>query len=469
MNKYLYPNVSTKFQLINIFWSIVGFATPYAAIRILHRISIIDDSFYIVLIFTSLFVAFQSIRKHNKWVETPAKNFIIGAFFYLIGSIAIELFITYKVIPEWDFLNFYLFGKVGISSSDFYNPSVFAQIFNTLNLQDKVSSEFFKEIVDVGFWYSPPSMFLFVPLGLFDLKTSYLFWQTSVISFFVIDIYLLKRYYISQRNTFFGDSNLISPVLLIILLFPHITYSAYFSQTISLFLFFLLLLIKHLDDWKAGIFLVFLIIIKPLAIVFGLYFLFFRKWKVILASAITGIVILLITILFWGHECILNYFSSPPTNRIPDYIYHESDSIFGLLNRAHGDFLSNLKTLNIRIIYYLLCFFLTLITFFRLNRISKITVKMSFIVFIPLTLLIYPLSGDYYAIMLLPVVTYIFSQNLFKNDYQNIILILSIYFIGAYSYLLLNLSLWLIIILWPELLEHFKNRKSLDNSLIHYE
>jgi len=452
--KYVSNNSIFKVHLTNLLWRIIGFILPYIAFRILYRIGITDEAYYMLIIFSiSIILLHYSIS--IKRFETFFKNIILGISYYIVIYILYKLFRTYKVIPEFDFLCFYLFGKVGISTSDFYNPDVFDQVFNTVNIKDRVSSDYVDEIVKVGFWYPAPSMFLFLPLGLVDLTNGYRLWQTIVIGLFLVDIYLLLKVFSSATKNFLYSSFPSFSLLVTILLFPNITISIINSQTISMFLLFLILLINYIDNWKAGVFLVILIIIKPIAAIFGLYFLFFKKWKAIASSVVSGSIILSITILFFGYEPLVNYITSPPTDRIPDFVYLETQSFLGILKRVqqiNPNFFSNNVT---GILYYIFGISILLITMIKLRELSRKSDALSFLVFIPLALLIYPGSMTNYNLILLPVILCIYNLNFLKNDFLNLLFILLLYFVGVYSFFLFNLILWGIIMTYPDL-----NKKS---------
>jgi hypothetical protein len=64
--------------------------------------------------------------------------------------------------PEWDFLGFWIGGRLAVQGLNFYEPENYEQVAQHLSLSD----EFAQEITEVGFWYPPPSMLLFVPLVL---------------------------------------------------------------------------------------------------------------------------------------------------------------------------------------------------------------------------------------------------------------------------------------------------------------
>ncbi len=430
-----------QLQYSDILWMIAGFIAAYAIYFITQAIATLAFKTIAIFIFSGVLFYFAGLKQ--KYV-LPVNKLLSGTTLFLAVHLLYILAKTYLHIPEWDFLCFYLFGKTGISNTDFYNPQVFAKVFNELNLQPLTSNDFTTEIVNVGFWYPPHSMLLFLMLGLFNLKTGYAIWQTIVLVFIAADIFLLykknhQQLIANQKNKLVGF-----PILLIILLFPNIEGSAYFSQTISVFLFFLLLIINNTDNWKSGVYLALLITIKPLAVFFILYFLFFKKWKTLFALVLSGAVVLIVSLLFFGYQPFLTYLTSPPTVRMPAGVFYEdlNQSLNAVLIRLSN---KGFNFFNIKNIGYAISIAIIAATVFSSRRLAKVSPALSFMVYIPMALIIYPGSLISYSILLLPVILYLYNQKPFNSSILNLVFVFFIYIIGLYSFFLLNLILWTIL------------------------
>lgn len=425
----------------SLIWMMAGFAFTYV-IYFLTK-SFAPPAFKTITIFLFSGFIFYAAG-YKKQYQLLGNNILKGVSLFLVVQLIYILSKTYFNIPEWDFLCFYLFGKTGISSADFYNPEVFSRVFSELNLQLLTGKEFTDEIVKVGFWYPPHSMLLFLMLGLFDLKTGYTIWQTLILAFLLIDILLLyKKYYqhiiVDNRNKL-----LVFPLLIVILLFPNIEGSVYFSQTISIFLFFLLLLINSTDNWKSGVYLAILITIKPLAVFFILYFIVFKKWKAFRSLCFSGIVVLIVSLLFFGYQPFLTYLTSGPTNRMPPSVYYEdlNQSLNAVLLRLKN---SSFNFLNVKAIVFSTSFIVVVVTILSSRILAKLSPVLSFMVYIPMALIIYPASLVSYSILLLPIILYLYNQKLFNSNVLNLLFILLLYCIGLYSFFLLNSILWIIL------------------------
>lgn len=393
-----------------------------------------------------VFFACLYYSHRNKYIK-QISSFVLGLLIVLSGNLISHLIASFQTIPVWDFMCFYMFGKAGLSGSNFYDPALFSNIFTALNLKIDGNAGFIAEIVNVGFWYPPPSMFLFLFLGLFKIGTSYIIWQSILFLFLIIDLVLLFKYYRLELND--GNKNIyIFSLAGVILLFPGFISSFEISQTVFIFLFFLLLLINNLNNWKAGLFLALLIIIKPLAAVFALYFVIFKKWKIFTSFLLTGSIIIGISILFFGFDSFLIFFKSPPTNRIPPEVFYEgtNQSLNAVLLRLQLKFFGYVDFKTIKIVAYSLSLFISLITIYCSFLISKSDSKLAFMIFLPMALLVYPNTLVSYTIIVLPIILYFFNKNYLENWALNVFAIFFLFGIGYFSFFLLNLILWAIFI-----------------------
>jgi hypothetical protein len=89
---------------------------------------------------------------------------------YSLLKITGEVYENYHQPREWDFLGFWLNGKVASAGENFYHPENYQNVVLPYNLND----EFRAEIIEVGFWYPPFTMFLFFPLGLANPSNAFL-------------------------------------------------------------------------------------------------------------------------------------------------------------------------------------------------------------------------------------------------------------------------------------------------------
>jgi len=346
----------------------------------------------------------------NKKSEQLVLGMLSGIATIVIAYYLYQLVSTFTDIVEWDFLAFYVYGKAGADGLAFYDPTSFTNILTTIHLPFSAGSDFNASIIQVGVCYPPTTMLLLAPLGYLDLETANVVWRLFVLSFLIIDMVLIYRIYKLNQSKWIQA--LIVIVLTMIL--PGSSTTMALSQTNFFLLFFLLLIYKDPDNWKAGIFLALAIVVKPIAAVWGIYFLINRKWKPIFSSVITGILLVLITVIWFGFDNFLTFFTSPPTSRIPGDVFIETinQSMNAVFSRISIQLGFNSLFSYINWIVLSVSIILLLLTCIASRRLNTANPKAAFLIFLPLSLLIYPGCLMHYAVLLLPL---FFSMILIKD------------------------------------------------------
>jgi hypothetical protein len=215
------------------------------------------------------------------------------------------------------------------------------------------------------------------------------------------------------------------------------------SQTNFLLLFFILLIYKNPEDWKSGMYLALSVVIKPIAAIWFLYYLINKKWTPLISFVLTGFLILFITVIWFGIDNYVSFFTSPPTSRLPEFVFTEpiNQSLLATMSRfsikSGMDFLINYKGLLVLIISGLF----TIIAGIISRHYSKSNPGFSFLIFIPLSLLIYPSSLSHYSILLLP----IFIIILLNRSYSGLVLLFPVIILLFFNTFLACLSLFFII------------------------
>jgi hypothetical protein len=229
------------------------------------------------------------------------------------------------------------------------------------------------------------------------------------------------------------------------MLIPGTNETMIFNQTNFFLLFFLILAILNLEKPTAGIYLALSVIFKPISAILILFFILHKKWRTVVYFAATGVLLTLVTGFIWGFQNIFQYFVSPPTKRIPSYLYEENinQSLISEFNR-------NLKPLGvphhlISLLFYFCVGILIVTTCIMSRKLSKIKINLSFLPFIPCILMIYPGTLDHYMVYLLPVFIYFLFSDL-SNKYLYATLIIAIGLLRIESFFA-YLILWAIF-LW---------------------
>jgi hypothetical protein len=299
-------------------------------------------------------------------------------------------------------------GLLGVHNLDFYDPSSFKILLSEIDFEYAFSDGFYMDILNVGLLYPPFSMLLFAPLASLDLQTSRILMAILISLFILINSVLANFVFAGKGRSFYS----LLFIYIVIMLLPGSNSTIDYSQTNFFLLLFLILVYNNIEKPSSGIFLALSTIIKPISGILLLFFLFKKKWKALIWFLGTVSVLLVITGLLWGFHNITEYFTSPPTQRLPQYLYGQdhNQSLIAIINR-------NLGTLDIgqsiiNICYYLGAGLLLILTLFASSRLSKINVHISLLPFILLMLLIYPSSLIYYMVYLVPVLLYfLFLKN----------------------------------------------------------
>lgn len=348
----------------------------------------------IVILCASVYlIRFRKFEGYILGILTSMASLIIA--FYFKGLIH-----SYSNIVEWDFLCFYLNGKATVDGLSLYDPSSFMNVLSNINLPYKLSDDFYTEAILPGVIYPPTTMLLLAPIGYLDLNTANIVWRIFVISFMVIDIVLLYNIFKIHESKWIQ----LTVIVVITLIFPGSRFTLDCSQTNFFVLFLILLIYKDPDNWKAGIYLAIAIIVKPIPIIWVLYYLVNRKWKPLFSFTIAGMVIVLLSIIQLGFKNFITYFTSPPVLRIPAAVFSEdvNQSINAVFSRISLQLGLESIVEHMNIIVLIVTLLLVIISCIASYKLYKSNAKASFLIFIPLSLLIFPGTLTYYAVQLIP-------------------------------------------------------------------
>jgi hypothetical protein len=243
-------------------------------------------------------------------------GFMVLAIIVVFGFANVSVMYGNIVDPqEWDFLCFWLDGHVAIRGLNFYKP----ESYQAIPLPNIPSQGFTNDILEVGFWYPPPTMFLFLPLGLFSLQTAMILWYIVHCVVLALDIFLLWKIFLGRA----GLMGLVFTIALTLILGGTLS-TIRLGQTNFLVLLMFLLFWWNRERPHSGIWLTLGAFVKPYVAIMLLYPLLRRRWRVLLSAFVTLVVILLLTISFFGSETFLSYFKDNPTTRLPNGLYTEA-------------------------------------------------------------------------------------------------------------------------------------------------
>jgi hypothetical protein len=348
----------------------------------------------IIILCTSLYLI-----KLKKFEENIF-GILSGVASLILAFYVRSLMHTFSNIVEWDFLCFYLNGKATVDGLSLYDPSSFSNVLSNVHLPFNLSDSFYSGAIQTGVIYPPTTMLLLAPLGYLDVNTANIVWRMFVLSFLVIDILLMFRIFKIHESKWVQ----LMLIAVLILVFPGSKGTLDVSQTNFFILFLLLLIYKDPDNWKAGIYLALAVIVKPIPVVWALYFIINKKWKPLFSFVIAGMVIVLLSIMQLGFNNFMTYFTSPPILRIPSSSFSEDinqsiNAVFSRISLQMGldSFLQHLNG-----IVLVVTIVLAILTCIASYKLAKTNDKASFLIFLPLSLLIFPGTLTHYAVQLIP-------------------------------------------------------------------
>ena len=368
----------------------------------------------IVLFWLSIF--YLQVNKQRK----PAILCILGILIILTGYYVYQFGLKFSQINEWDFLAFYVYGKLGAEGLPIYDPASFNHFMPFLDLPNGVSAFFNASVLSVGFVYPPTTMLLLAPIGYLDLSTAVHIWKAFILITLLTDIVLI--YYIYKIH----KTSLINLLIIttLILLLPGSSTTVALSQTNFLLLFLIVITLIKPDSWKAGIYLALGVVVKPIAVLWALYFLIRRKWAPVISFSLTGLVLVILTIVWFGLDNFLAFFTTNPTSRLPAYVYDEgiNQSMNAIILRI-SSFLG-LTSGGDQVAWMVLILSVVMVVAGAIAsvRLLKRDREASFLLLIPLSLLVYPGCLSHYAVLLLPV---LFSM-IVRNSRPLLFLILAV-------------------------------------------
>jgi hypothetical protein len=365
---------------------------------------------------------FYFSQKKNSPLLVLAKIYLLVLFVLTILSIGNYVYLNYEHPPKWDFFSFWLNGKVGISGKNFYN----AENYQAIPLPYEPGEDLRQEIIDTAFWYPPFAMFIFLPLGLFDMGNAYVFWQ--ILTFLVCCgcIYLLWKLFLSKHKLL---GLLLVAVLLIRLEPARLTFN--YSQTNFLTLLFFLLFWKNKDKATSGIWLALSVMVKPYMAFLYIYPLLIRNWRMLLTAILALMVLTILSILTFGFDVFVSYLDNPvPHTPVWNYIEITNQSLLATLLRAKDQSTTEHEGLLSNPLYLGISFLMTLTTVWIALKKNKnhdwVILSILF-----LALIIYPANQGFYSVFLIVPVA-LLLQNMNQNIKEQWV----IFFIIFITYLL---------------------------------
>jgi hypothetical protein len=354
-----------------------------------------------------VFFVFFGLDRHARWGRPARAAYLLalalGSAWFAVPILAVVRD-NLADLPEWDYLGFWLHARTAVLGRSFYDPASAQELARPFD----VSSAFQHEIVDVGFWYPPPSMFLFWPLGGLDDPAAALPpWLALQAAAAAASIVLAWR--ISFRDR--GAVELAATAALVVAL--HGTYTtAYFSQTNFVALLALLLYWRARHGFAGGVWIPVAAFVKPFVAAVALAPVLERRWRVVAGMAASGAVLTIAAAIAFGPGAFVDYLTRDQVSAKPSWIYDQptNQSLLGLVLRAtdaacegsgcvtHPAYLAGAAGLAT----------ITLLLGLALVRAGEEEWALS--LYLLLALAVYPVSQLFYSVLLLPIVLLVWRR-----------------------------------------------------------
>ena len=306
----------------------------------------------------------------------------------------IQYNLTHNV--EWDFLCFWIYGRIATLGLNFYDPKNY-----TVDLLPfDPSDEFKQEIFRVGTHFPPPGMLLMRPLGLLEYHSAMIVWYAGSCAVALAAIYVLWKMFLRRDNM---DGFLLAASLTMIL---HSTASTfYYAQINFLLLLCVLGFWNARADGRAGVFAALGMMLKPIAAGLLLLPLLERKWRTLFISVVAYAAMMIPAFWVFGAKTSSGYFFRNFAGALPHFQFAESinKSLLGIILKLFPESVSTLHPLFTP--PFLICGgLLTAASAYLVLHCRQKDDPWALALILCFSLLIYPGTLVHYPLLLLPVV-----------------------------------------------------------------
>ncbi len=334
-----------------------------------------------------------ALRSRASMAQRMVWTVVVGAVIVLAAARLILLAAhNVHAVPVWDFLGFWFNAHVAAARENIYNPLYATELARSF----AVTPVFRREIIDVGFWYPPGSIFIFLILALFaNIHAAYAVWYAIQAAALILAIWLLARTFLRED----GLAGVLAAAALTLAL-PAASSTVAAGQTNFLLLLGLALFWRAKERFTGGLWLGFAVLVKPLVAILVIPLLI-RRWFAPVGG--TVLVVVLATIAAGGivPGALSAYLHANPSSKLPPWVYTEASntSLLGaILRAAHPVAITGIP---LPISFAVSSIVLLLISAWLCVRLRSDAADLAVSLWLVLGLLLYPVSQDFYAILLI--------------------------------------------------------------------
>jgi hypothetical protein len=293
--------------------------------------------------------------------------------------------------PPWDFQVFWIYGQLLAQGANPYQVEPYQRFEQVLHPEPR----FVESVLEVGATYPPPTLFLFRPLGGFNLPAAYIPWQIFLCACLAVSIEMLRRLFLAGSGLW-GVALAAVAVLTL--------YSTWFTvrvaQTNFLVMLLLLLYWRDRELPRGGLWLGLGAMVKLDVVLVALFPIVRRQWRQLGWAVGVGAALSAASMAWLGPRTFFSYFTQNPTSRLPFWVYTEdvNQSLLAVILRHFGETPGRAPVAHP--VYVGLALVLIALTAWLVHR-SRRDSEWGLALVIALALVLYPGTLIHYAVILL--------------------------------------------------------------------
>jgi hypothetical protein len=389
-----------------------------------------------VLLYGLHFRARASRAWHTAYVVvlTAVTAFFARAF---AGTVLFRL----RQPSEWDFLGFWLHARSAVNGLNFYDPASIAR----WELPIPVDGAFREEILEIAFWYPPPSMLLLAPLGWLSWPQALAFWSLLQSACLAAGIVLLHRIVFAGK----GVAELVVTSAMVLIASGTILTVLYAQTTFMLLLAFLLFWhFRHRP--LGGVFLALSMFIKPFVGILVCWLLLRKQWPALRGFFLACLVFVLASVVAFGPQTFASYVVDLSSETKPHWIYDQdtNQSLLGLFLRLAGAICGGADCLRF-LPYVVSAVLITGLTAWVAFRLRDDDERVLVALLLLLGFLVYPVTQSFYGVLLVPLLLFAWQdrERFPLPPYTAIGAIVLVYFLMAWQAAAACLVAWVLVFL----------------------
>lgn len=339
----------------------------------------------------------NSLPRNLRYTYLGLLGLVIAIF---VGAFLQSLLVLAPDPPAFDFKLYWTYGRASALGLNPYEQDNLLPLAEPLDVNDEFKAELY-------FFQTPPSLFLYAPLGWFDIHTAFVVWYMAQMAVLAGVIFLLWKQFLPED----GYEGLLLTAAITVMAFGALS-TLRLGQVNFIEMLFLLLFWQDRRHPRGGIWLALAIFVKPVSVFLFLYLLARRRWQVIAASVAAMAVASLATILAYGPNMFFGYFvANPITESMPDYLYTETINqslLATILRLTQTD--PSVGSPMLQPLFLVAAALLTIVTGFLVYRSDEAGDEWGLALTFFYALLVFPKTLSHYSVLTIPPLMLLWSQ-----------------------------------------------------------